>query len=181
MKRTLLALCAICTLMIVACNNGDTVKDHDTQLQEIAQMEQEVSMLQISDLQADSLIGLYKTFASSFPEDSLVPGFLMKAGQILTNIGRPDSAIQFYDQIIDSYGDFDQLAECYFYKAYAYEQGEHYEEAAEAYGFFANEYPDHVLAAGLKTNVIPNLGKMESLVNGFANDPKNQDVPIEEI
>lgn len=181
MKRKLFALCAVCALLFAACHSNEVAKDRDTQLQEIAQLEQQLMMISIDESQADSLVRLYTAFVDQFADDSLSPEFLLKAGQIMTNIGQPDSSIQYYDRIIDNYPDFDQLAECYFYKAYAYEQGEHFEEAQEAYTYFAETYPDNVLAAGLKSSVIPNLGKMGSLIEQFANDAKNQNVPIEEI
>lgn len=180
MKSKIIASLTLCALLFAACHTAP-VKDRDTQAQEIAQLEQQLQWISIDESQADSLIGLYNAFISQFPDDSLAAGFLLKAGQIMTNIGLPDSSIQYYDQIIDNYPDFDQLAECYFYKAYAYEQGEHYEEAQEAYTYFADTYPDNVLAAGLKSSVIPNLGKMSDLVEHFAQDPNNQNVPMEEI
>ena len=75
----------------------------------------------------------------------------------MTNVSRAEEALQYLDRIIDNYPDFNDLAGCYFLKGYAFEMAEKYDLARDAYTYFVETYPDHVLANDTRA-IIPYLG-----------------------
>ena len=98
---------------------------------------------------------------------------MMRAADLSLNLGQTEQAIDLLDSIINLYPGFEDLAGCMFLKGYAYESGEMYDEAREAYSQFVNEYPDHYLAQDTK-KMLPYIGMspeamFEAIMNG-AND-----------
>lgn len=152
MKRYLIIASALCAMVLAACNNGREAK-----IQQIKDYEQQVSMLMIDENKADTLASLYVAFADKFKKDTLAPEYLSKAAEIMANIGKTDKAIEYIDRVIDNYPDYSDLAGCYFLKGYAYEQGEQFDLAVDAYTYFVETYPDHVLASDTK-KILPFIG-----------------------
>lgn len=151
MKRIFWIMCAACTLVFASCVN------REDKIKEIEQYEQHISMLSIDEQQADTLASLYVAFADKFSKDSLAPEYLSRAAEIMANVGRCDKSIEYLDRIIDTYPDYSDLAGCYFLKGYAYEMSEQYDLAVEAYTYFVETYPDHVLASDTK-KILPLIG-----------------------
>ncbi|MCQ2260963.1 MAG: tetratricopeptide repeat protein [Bacteroidales bacterium] len=95
---------------------------------------------------ADSLTDLYVSFADKFEQDSLSPAFLLKAGEVQSNVLHTEHAVEIFDRLIENYPDFEDLPMCYYLKANAYDMNSQYEEAKAAYEFFVSKYPDHFMA-----------------------------------
>ena len=106
---------------------------------------------------ASHMMELYTQFADLFPEDSLAPIYLRKAGDIAAHTANEDQAVELYNRVIEQYGDYPELSEVYFSKAWTLEQGQRYAEAKEAFLLFVDQYPDHPLAKDIRFMLEQNL------------------------
>lgn len=142
MKRILICLAAM--VLMVACG-----PNREKEIKDIEQHELTLSNIDISsdDTEAVQMVDLYRKFANDFPEDSLAPAYLMRAADLCINMGQTEQAISLIDTVISLYPGYDDIAGCYFLKGYAYDSGEQYDKAREAYSYFVENYPDHYLAA----------------------------------
>lgn len=142
MKKTI--ICLIGVALLAACSSPNREKE----INNISQHEVALSSIDISmdDSEAVEMLALYRQFAADFPEDSLTPGYLMRAADLCINIGQTDQAISLIDTVLTLYPGYEDIAGCYFMKGYAYDSAEQYEEAREAYTYFVENYPDHYLA-----------------------------------
>ena len=142
-----LFLCLIGIALIAACspNREQRVKD-------IEAHEAELSTLDVSsdDSEALEMLKMYRQFANDFADDSLAPVYMMRAAELSVNLGQTEQAVGLLDSVITLYPGFEDIAGCMFLKGYAYESGEQYEEAKEAYTQFVESYPDHYLAQDTK-------------------------------
>lgn len=141
-----IALMTLAAILFVAC--GPNREKH---LEQIAAFEERINESPISAANpetADSLTDLYVSFADKFEEDSLAPIYLLKAGEVQSNVLHTERAVEIFDRLIDNYPDYEDIPMCYFLKANAYEMNSQYEEAKAAYEFFVNKYPNHFLAEG---------------------------------
>ncbi len=95
----------------------------------------------------DELIETYVGFADEFPEDTLAPDYLFKAGDISMNTNRSRQAIRFYDRIITEFPDYKKTPEAMFLKAYVYENNlGRLDKAKEIYETFLTLYPNNEFA-----------------------------------
>ena len=122
-------------------------------LSEIDSLESSVTelALEIDTVTARQLVDLYIQYADRFPDDSLAPVYLFKAGDVLQGICDYDASIQCLTRVIDKYDAFEELPLCYFFIGRVYEQKEDFDAAANAYEDFLERYPDHFLAASTRT------------------------------
>lgn len=141
MKKTAIVLVA--AVLMAACG-----ADREKEIKTISDHEVALSTIDISmdDSEAVEMLELYRQFAADFPEDSLTPGYLMRAADLCINIGQTEQAISLIDTVLTLYPGYEDIAGCYFMKGYAYDSAEQYEEAREAYTYFVENYPDHYLA-----------------------------------
>lgn len=141
MKKTAIVLVA--AVLMAACG-----ADREKEIKNISDHEVALSTIDISmdDSEAVEMLELYRQFAADFPEDSLTPGYLMRAADLCINIGQTEQAISLIDTVLTLYPGYEDIAGCYFMKGYAYDSAEQYEEAREAYTYFVENYPDHYLA-----------------------------------
>lgn len=145
MKKLL--LCLIGVTMIAACS-----PNREQRVKEIEEHEMELSTLDVSsdDSEALEMLKMYRNFATDFADDSLAPVYMMRAAELSINLGQTEQAVGLLDSVISLYPGFEDIAGCMFLKGYAYESGEHYDEAKEAYTLFVESYPDHYLAQDTK-------------------------------
>lgn len=95
----------------------------------------------------DELIDAYVGFADEFPEDTLAPDYLFKAGDISMNTNRSRQAIRYYDRIITDYPNYKKTPEALFLKGYVYENNlGRLDKAKEIYEAFLELYPDNEFA-----------------------------------
>ena len=144
-----LALCGICLMLLpLGCKQR---VDRDGLLGDIETMEQGLDYSEVSPEAVDSvqnaMVGLYRKFYTSFPNDSLAPVYMQRAADMLISLERTDEAVAVLDSIIAIYPDGEDIGGCWFLKGYAYEMAENYDSARVAYTYFVENYPDHYLAA----------------------------------
>ncbi len=177
MKRIILLVMA--TLLMVACQSTGSKKEKEVKtltkkelLQKIAKTEKALfSDSLASGIDKKSALALasdYQSFASRFPNDSLAPGYLFKASDILMNMNRPQQTIFIFNKIINKYPDFNKLPTCYFLRAFVYDdQLKDYKAAKKYYNEFLSKYPDSDFADDAKM-LLNNLGKSpEELIKEF--------------
>lgn len=115
----------------------------------------------------------YSKFASAFPNDSLAPGFLYKAGNLARSLGQFKRAIGFYDNLSLKYPTFKRLSDCIFVEAFTYDND--LKDTANAHAKYLeviNKFPNDSLASQAKA-AISILGKSdEELMKEF--DKKNK-------
>ncbi len=152
MRRTIVTL--IAAVMLAACGTS-----RDKQIEAISQHELQLSTIDIgtADEAVAQMLGLYRQFAADFPDDSLAPVYLMRAADVCVNTGQADQAVLLLDSIIALYPGFDDIAGCCFLRGYALETAGRYDEAREAYTYFADTYPDHYLADDAR-KTLPYIG-----------------------
>lgn len=114
------------------------------------------------------LLELYVRFADNFPDDSLAPVFLFKAGDMAMNTNRSVQAIQFYNRIIEEYPEYPKVPEAMFLKGYVYENNlGRLDKAKEIYEEFIARFPDNDFADDAKVS-LQYLGKSpEELIEIF--------------
>ncbi len=116
----------------------------------------------------DELIAAYESFANDFPQDTLSPDFLFKAGDVAMNTNRSNKAIRLYDRIIIEYNAYHKAPEALFLKGYVYENNLGRLDKAEAiYQEFLSKYPDNEFADDAEVS-LKYLGKTpEELIEIF--------------
>lgn len=118
--------------------------------------------------QVENLISAYEQYAVDFPDDSLAPVYLFKAGDIAMNTGRSNKAITFYSRIIEEYPGYPKVPEALFLQAYVYENNlGRLDKARSLYEEFLHLYPDNEFADDAKVS-LKYLGKTpEELIEIF--------------
>jgi outer membrane protein assembly factor BamD (BamD/ComL family) len=156
MKRNItLTLLAMAVLMICANCTSQRDKDLNAILSYEATIDFATAKVDIST--GETLVKMYVGFATDYPTDSLAPMYLMKAADVAMNIKRGDIAIKYLDRLIKDYPNYDKLPDCYFMRGYVYETVlTDVNKAKEAYELFLMQYPNHPLAADIRT-IIQNL------------------------
>ena len=116
----------------------------------------------------DELIETYVSFADEFPQDTLAPEYLFKAGDIAMNTNRSRQAIRSYDRIITDYPDYRKTPEALFLKGYVYENNlGRLDKAKEIYEAFLVLYPENEFADDAEVS-LKFLGKSpEELIEIF--------------
>ncbi len=93
------------------------------------------------------LLDLYVSFADTYPDDTLSPVYLFKAGDMAMNTNRSVQAIQLYSRIIEQYPDYTKVPEALFLKGYVYENNlGRLDKAREIYEEFLERFPDNDFA-----------------------------------
>ena len=153
MKRNIL-LIAFATLLAVACG-----PNREERINQIEDFEDSVfeSVLAADPATVDRLAEMYVAFADKYASDSLAPIYLLKAGEVLSNVQHTDRAVELFDRIAKDYPTFEELPICLFLKGNAYEMNAQYDEAREAYQEYLDQYPDHLLADQVRL-MMPRLG-----------------------
>jgi len=118
----------------------------------------------------NNLIALYAEYGEKFPEKEKAPEFLFSAGRLSMSCNQPDKAIGFFDTIISNYPDYTKLPDCYFLKAFVYDnQLSNLPLARKTYEQLIERYPKHELSYQA-SQLLLILGKdLEEIVNGFEN------------
>ena len=115
-----------------------------------------------------NLIALYAEFGEKFPENEKAADFLFSAGRLSMSGNQPDKAIGFFDTIIKNYPNYNKLPDCYFLKAFVYDnQLSNLPLARKTYEDLIEKYPKHELSYQA-SQLLLILGKdLEEVVEGF--------------
>lgn len=104
--------------------------------------------------QLHQLLNAYAEYVKLFPQDSLTPEYLLRAGSINIKMGDGGAALQNFDRIINYYPHFSKLPEVYYYKAYTFEAVIFDLEMAKAgYTDFITRFPNHELVTDAQLSI----------------------------
>ncbi|MFW5705576.1 MAG: tetratricopeptide repeat protein [Bacteroidota bacterium] len=119
----------------------------------------------------DKLINAYLNFAEEYPDDTLAPQYLFKAGDIAMNTNRSNQAITYYGRIIEEYPDYRKAPEAMFLQAYVYENNlGRLDKARTIYQEFLGKYPTNEFADDAQVS-LKYLGKTpEELIEIFSKE-----------
>ncbi len=123
---------------------------------------------EFSKAKADSLVAMYETFIEKHPSDTLTPGYIFKAANIVMNSGDGPKALRLFEQYMNDFPSGPKAALCLFFKAFIYENlmGD-LDRAKESYLLFIEKYPNDDFANDARMS-IANLGKTpEMLIKEF--------------
>ena len=121
-----------------------------------------------NDSAAQAVVNAYSDFAESFPEDTLSPEYLFKAGEVSLGLNQPSEAMKYYKKVFDQYPNFKRSSYSLFLQAYVLDNYLNDDnQAGEIYKIFIQKYPDHPMVKDAEFS-IRNLGKSdEELIKEF--------------
>lgn len=154
MKKIFLTL-LVASAMLVAC--GPNREELVNQIQDFEDSVFE-SAIGADPEVADQLTKMYVDFADKYSNDTLAPEYLMKAGEVQSNVLHTQQAIALFDRVINNYPQFEDVPMCYFLKGNAYDLNCMYEQAKEAYQEYLNKYPTHFMAEQTRL-MLPHVGQ----------------------
>ena len=104
------------------------------------------------------LLAMYYVKYAAF-KDSLAPEYLYKAAGIYMNTGEPRKSIDALNEIIKDYPSFDKIENCYFLRAYVYDDKmKDFKNAQKYYTEYIDKYPKGDFSNDAKL-LRENLGK----------------------
>ncbi|MDP1623619.1 MAG: tetratricopeptide repeat protein [Bacteroidales bacterium] len=162
MKKANLIVFSGIMMMMVSCGPS-----REKAVQKIQTMETSLfspEAVSFNKQKADSLLSMYEGFIKDHPGDSLSPGYLFKAANIVMNSGDGSRALSLFDKYLQEYPDKPKASISLFFKAFIYENIMHdLDKARETYLLFIEKYPsdDFVNDAQL---AIVNLGKTPDML-----------------
>lgn len=179
MKISVLIFIAV-TLIFYSCNSKN---GRDKDLDNIKKIEAQTFSPKITKLDqklAGELILAYEDFSKKYPQDSLAPQFLFKAGEVSMSTNQGGKAIQYFDNFLTTYPDKPKTPHCLFLQAFVYEtQLKDLPNAKRKYEEFINRYPKHELVKDAVAS-IEMLGKSpEEIIKSFE-EKNNQAKKAEE-
>ena len=175
---------AALTLTFAACsNNGNapapsasTVVPRQHFIDEVKKYEGKMHQsMQLDPGVATFAVKAYNDFATQFPNDSLTPGFLFKAGEVSTANRQYPQALQFYRQITGRYPNYKLYPESLYLQAYLLDNFLNQDEQARPiYEQVIAKYPDLPYAKDAQA-AISHLGKSdEELIREFEKKNKKR-------
>ena len=163
MKKTSVSvLSALLMMIMVSCSpSRDKVANQIQTLEKSLFSPEAVSF---NKQKADSLLSLYEMFIKEHPKDSLSPGYLFKAANIVMNSGDGPRALKLFDQYMTNYPDKPKASLCMFFKAFVYENVmQDLDKARETYLLFIEKYPSDDFTKDAKMALM-NLGKTPDML-----------------
>lgn len=144
------ALFLIPATMLLACG-GDALTEADAKQLEgqrrIRAMEDSLFANQAMDQRSSqALIDVYKAYAVAYPQDSLAPEYLFRAGGVHESLHRTDEALELYDRVLKDYPRWEERVVLLFKKAVMLHNAGRLGEARTAYMVVISTYPDHKFA-----------------------------------
>ncbi|MDR0364603.1 MAG: tetratricopeptide repeat protein [Bacteroidales bacterium] len=146
MKRGLFIL-TLTAMLFTMCNTSQMSKDQE--LKKIVEMENLYRNSQPTKLHenAQNLLNIYSDFIGKYPQDTLVPEFLMRSSIVALNTQQESYAITLLNRIYENYPSNSLRAEALFRQAYIYDAFLSDQDKAKAlYEQFLLMFPDDSLA-----------------------------------
>jgi tetratricopeptide (TPR) repeat protein len=182
MQKIRLILVAAIVAFLVSC--GESTLDPNSRegrIQNIEKLEQALFQLEernlINDSAAQAVLQAYDAFATAFPNDSLAPEYLFKAGEVALGLNRPLQALGFFKRTAEDYNAHDKASYSLFLQAYIFDNFLNDDSKAETiYKTFIEKYPNHPMTNDAVFS-LENLGKSdEELIRDFEERLKEQGV-----
>lgn len=159
-----LAVIAMLILIIASCTPS-----HDKMLTRIDGLEAAMKNQRPPDTsKLAELAVAYEAFAHKYPQDSLAPEYLFKAGGIDLSLNRLMQSVEMFGSIQTNYPSYRKAAECLFMQAFIYENSLHdLGKASQKYNEFLAKYPAHPMVDDAK-NALKYLGRpAEDMIRDF--------------
>jgi len=182
MKTVKIIFSAAVMLALASCSNNEPVQQVSKEIPRekfIEQIKQNETKMHAS-AQLDPNLGMlsvkaYSDFAKMFPEDSLTPDFLFKAGEIATACQQYSQAMIYYTGITEKYPDFKLAPESLYLQANLLDNFLNDDVKAKiVYEKVIAKYPTLPYAEDAKA-AIQNLGKSdEELIKEFEKKNKGK-------
>ncbi|RME11947.1 MAG: hypothetical protein D6816_01515 [Bacteroidetes bacterium] len=124
---------------------------------------------------ANELIKQMEAYAQAFPQDSLVPEMLVKAGEIARGLGKYDKATELLKSVWTHYGEHRLAPPALFLQAFTYDNDlRDSTMAVRYYQEFLKRYPDHELAGQVR-QLVNVVGKSpEELIKLYKNQNREE-------
>lgn len=159
---------------LIACGGNEekevgTQDDRNILLERIKKFESELYVAEKLDpLKADMAITSYSEFIEKFPNDSLIPDFLFKAGEVATANMQYKQAVGYYKGVTSNYPNYKYIEECWYLQAHIWDNYLNNDDSAKVvYEQVIQKYPSSHYAQDSKA-AIQNLGKTdEQLIQEF--------------
>lgn len=173
MKNVKLFLVASVAFFAASCGNsgqkttpsGIGEPPRDQYIAQIKKLEMEMHKLpEISNETSILAIKAYSDYAMFFPNDSLAPDYLFKAGQIATAAKKYKQALVFYQTITNKYTDFKYAGESLYLQGFLLDNFMNDDAGAKLiYEEIITKYPSTTIAKDSKA-AIDNLGKTDEQI-----------------
>jgi outer membrane protein assembly factor BamD (BamD/ComL family) len=120
--------------------------------------------VEIDNTIANNAITLYTEFALYFPEDTIAPEYLFKAGEVATAAKKYKRALDCYENILMNYPDYKHYRESMYLKAFLLDNFLNDDVAAKVvYKEVIKKFPETNYAKDAKA-AIENLGKTDEQI-----------------
>ena len=153
MKSLVLSILLTTCLSLAACQSAK-----EKSIQQIKNAEKELFSQKNKEVNvelASNLIKAYILFADQQPTDSLSAGYVYKAAEISDGIGDGESAIKYYQRVIDTYPNYHKAAQCLMLQGFVAETTLHNKDLAlKYYSDFIIKYPNHLLTKSVQASVV---------------------------
>ncbi|MBK7181970.1 MAG: tetratricopeptide repeat protein [Bacteroidetes bacterium] len=172
MKKIIYSI-LISTLLIACAGNEEKVvatqDDRSILLERIKKFESELYVAdKLDPIKADMAITTYSEFIEKFPNDSLTPDFLFKAGEVATANMQYKQAIGYYKGVTTNFSKYKYIEECWYLQGYIWDNFLNKDDSAKVvYEQVIQKFPSSHYAQDAKA-AIQNLGKTdEQLIEEF--------------
>lgn len=173
MKMKLLKHLFILTVVLLLASCGTTKQEEpqkvlppkEEKIAKIKELEAEMhKAVEIDNTIANNAIILYTEFALDFPEDTLAPEYLFKAGEVSTAAKKYKRALDCYENILMNYPDYKHYKESLYLKAFLLDNFLNDDVAAKVvYKEVIKKFPETNYAKDAKA-AIENLGKTDEQI-----------------
>ena len=173
-------------VFITSCSNNTEQQQQNTEapvkplreqfLEEIKKLEGEMhKSAELNNVTAGLAIQSYSDYAKNFPDDSVTPDYLFKAGEIATAIQQYPQALSYYKTITEKYPQFKMIKESLYLQGYLLDNFLNDDAKAKLiYEEVIAKYPSTSYANDAKA-AISNLGKTdEELIKEFKKKNKEK-------
>lgn len=176
---------AIAILSLGACSQPTEKTPADLSKTELTTMVEALhdslvnpTSLELSAKHAEQLMTYCLTYAEKFPEDTISAEMLYKASRSARGMQQFDQSVAIYDKIITNYPNYSKLPECYFFKAFVFDNDIKDKPKAEvAYKEVIAKFPEHRFAADAKLLIEHLYLSDEELIKLFEEKNKTSDKP----
>ncbi len=185
MKKLNYFLITATLFAVASCTNNEQTEQKNNAIKEppreqflaqIKKLETEMhKSLEINNVTADLAIKAYSDYVLFFPNDSVSPDYLFKAGEIATATKQYPQALIYYQQITNKYPTFKYVTESLYLQAFLLDNYLNDDAKAKIiYEDVIKKYPSSNFANDAKS-AIANLGKSdEELIKEFKKKNKQK-------
>jgi TolA-binding protein len=161
-NKILFSALILFSFFLHACKPGKEKLNETISAAELKLFNDSTKML--NDTVAANVLKWYKEFAEKYPDDTLAPMYLFKAGDLSNGMRKYKDAIALFDQLMKKYPEHRKAPVSLFLQAFIYDNNlRDVEKAKMVYSEFLQKYPNHQLAPSAKAS-------LEQLNMGLTNE-----------